>query len=335
MWEGVLAWVVHRVLDNIFVESGLMGAGLVTGMVFCFILLLVLIRVLKLKSGQGKKHLILEHPLPSLAVFLLSGLFVGLVSWLFIYFGMRADARSAQATHKGRTVDAEISANPKADAAPQSAPDSEWKDLVKRQRESARRADERRLDEEAAKRISEIGTRPAKAPTFTESEEYFVTIGGFTFSLEPGVPTDLLGGESQNEIGMFGKELMVRGTVIDEKVKVTARLFAGPGAQPVEIVNNEVKVPSWDTNYNESALEIVNEDLEPVLQIIYTRPRSVNITGVFSGYENRTFRVTPHGSVTLPPNAPVDPRLQLKRLFKYPSRKYPGQEIDVKPLFSL
>jgi hypothetical protein len=112
-------------------------------------------------------------------------------------------------------------------------------------------------------------------------------------------------------------------------------LFAGPGAQPVEIVNNEVKVPSWDTNYNESALEIVNEDLEPVLQIIYTRPRSVNITGVFSGYENRTFRVTPHGSVTLPPNAPVDPRLQLKRLFKYPSRKYPGQEIDVKPLFSL
>ena len=37
----------------------------------------------------------------------------------------------------------------------------------------------------------------------------------------------------------------------------------------------------WDINYNSNKFEVVNEDKNPVLQVIYKSPREVQVNGIY------------------------------------------------------
>lgn len=76
--------------------------------------------------------------------------------------------------------------------------------------------------------------------------------------------------------------------------------------------------PGWDRNFNQRALEIVDENKNPVLQVIWKTPNHLIINGIFH-----------FGGVTIIADAngwrPRRPGDKLKPLFKYPSWQFPGQ----------
>jgi len=103
------------------------------------------------------------------------------------------------------------------------------------------------------------------------------------------------------------------------------KVFGGSGAPPIEIKNNQLlnKPPNWDFNSNDKAIEIVNEDYLPLYQFYYKSPSHIVVNGVFPfpgglilADENRSVMTT---------SVPVTVSIKLKRIFKYPSWKYPGQ----------
>ena len=77
--------------------------------------------------------------------------------------------------------------------------------------------------------------------------------------------------------------------------------------------NFVVRPTDWDRNFSDNALEIVNEKLQPVLQIIYKRNGLIQIQGIFQGRNGGLIFEAPELPQALP------------RIFKYPSWKYTGQ----------
>jgi hypothetical protein len=167
---------------------------------------------------------------------------------------------------------------------------------------------------------------PAKirtSRTFRESSDYFISYG----SMNHRFTTDKV----ERLIGM-DKEDVLSARVEKGKILVTAKLFAGLRSQPVEIVDNTIMLRrgTWDRNYDDTAFEVVDENLKPVLQIIYTTPHNVAVYGIFGfGASGQIAAwLSPGGAIFKPTELPTDPRFQLKRIFKYPSRTHQGQEAD-------
>ena len=96
-----------------------------------------------------------------------------------------------------------------------------------------------------------------------------------------------------------------------------------------------------DRNTNANAFELVNESLEPTLQVIYERPNAIRVNGVFRLTKNgqksdfiwAIFGMH-HGIYEIKDDS--EKRLVLEPyktniLFRYPSWKYPGVLADVSP----
>jgi predicted acylesterase/phospholipase RssA len=106
---------------------------------------------------------------------------------------------------------------------------------------------------------------------------------------------------------------------------VDARVFTQRQSGPLELTkNNYSRLPvGWDLNSTETALEVVNEQMQPRLQVIYNSESEIQINGLF-GNERQVFAVFGKKArpVYLTPSGPAfNP---IKRLFKYPSSTYPG-----------
>ncbi len=107
------------------------------------------------------------------------------------------------------------------------------------------------------------------------------------------------------------------------RVYVDVVITDGTGHLPVEIKKDEfvVRPVNWDRNVSTEALEVVNEDLIPVFQFVFRTPSKIEINGIFT---------TPKGDIILVDGNgvrvnPIPRELSLKRIFKYPSWKYPSQ----------
>ena len=107
------------------------------------------------------------------------------------------------------------------------------------------------------------------------------------------------------------------------KVYADVTVYGGPASPPIEVKHNEVVVgpPNWDRNFSQSALEVVNEKQFPVFQLIYKTPSHIVFNGIFP-FPGGLILANEEGSV-VNPTVPVT--FSLKRIFKYPSWKYPGQ----------
>ena len=160
-------------------------------------------------------------------------------------------------------------------------------------------------------------------PTFREKpERIFFSLGqgGVTVSLKfsvmeegPREPFDLR--------GFKPVRLYVEGT----KLYADFKVFGGAEKPAVEVVHNEftVRPPGWDRNSSATALEVVNQSGFPVFQMIYKTPSHIVVNGIFPApggliLANESGMVVVANPTRLPP-------FSLKRIFKYPSWKYPGQ----------
>jgi hypothetical protein len=112
--------------------------------------------------------------------------------------------------------------------------------------------------------------RPNHAPQmFTEQEtKFYVTFGTATLTVTDKYPAKYVDG--------------VRAYVERGRVVLDAQLFSG-SVNPVEVKANQLSLKNseWDRNYDDTALEVVNQNGVPVLQVIYTTPHNVVVHGVF------------------------------------------------------
>ncbi len=97
---------------------------------------------------------------------------------------------------------------------------------------------------------------------------------------------------------------------LENKIYADIEVYSNSGFPPIQIKKNKLinKPPNWDFNFNEKALEIVNEEQVPVYQYIYKTSSHIIINGTFS----------------LPNNGVLSSN-ELSRIFKYPSWKYPRE----------
>lgn len=112
----------------------------------------------------------------------------------------------------------------------------------------------------------------------------------------------------------------------DGRLYADLSVYAGAGLPPIRVEKNVVygKPPQWDINFNDRALEIVTNQHKPIYQFVYKSPSQIVITGIFP-LPNGLLLATESGSVLNPIGRNM---FQLKRIFKYPSWKYPGQYND-------
>lgn len=110
----------------------------------------------------------------------------------------------------------------------------------------------------------------------------------------------------------------------DTDNKIHYRISIWNGFSPVEVTDDEFSLhePFWDRNFDKTALEIVDEKQNPVLQVMWKTPTNLVINGIFR---------LQNGSVVIADSngwRPMKPGDKIKPLFKYPSRRFQGQYAD-------
>ncbi len=158
-----------------------------------------------------------------------------------------------------------------------------------------------------------------KEPTFKDKHDFviFSLGGGATcrysseqLSKQPNYPFDL-GGHVPIKVYMEGKILYA-----------DVEVFGEAGLPPIKIKKNVLfDLPhNWDSNKSESALEVVDENSVPVYQLIYKRDGHIILNGIFPFPGGLV--LADDKEMVVNPRLPAN--LVLRRIFKYPSWKYPA-----------
>jgi hypothetical protein len=104
------------------------------------------------------------------------------------------------------------------------------------------------------------------------------------------------------------------------------------GHPEVRVRHNSILTipPSWDFNFSDYALEIVDKDFNPRLQIIYKLNNYITINCVFeeinidrNGLEHRTVYCVEKNGMHFGPASMV--RCSIPRMFKYPYERHKGE----------
>jgi hypothetical protein len=176
------------------------------------------------------------------------------------------------------------------------------------------------------------------SPRFTEKfDSFIVSVGGLKTRISGRNGTRVrvytftpdghaIGGPADGD---------VNGVVIsvsDGQLLVDADIFTRAGEAPMRIRGNQIQdrpmdwmQPGWDRNSSPNALEIVNEERLPVFQIIYKDQAQAVINGVFVHGEKVTVLDNEQTRFGLKGGIASQP---IRRIFKYPAWKHPGEFED-------
>lgn len=115
-----------------------------------------------------------------------------------------------------------------------------------------------------------------------------------------------------------------------DRLLVDAVVYGRDGKTNAEVRENEVNIRpelGWDRNWSDTALEVIDNAGNPVLQIIYQTPSRIRINGVFLTDNNQYVMLT--NSIileaTIGETVPAGPEETIPRLFKYPSWQHRGE----------
>lgn len=167
----------------------------------------------------------------------------------------------------------------------------------------------------------------SEQPTFREKvDEVTFQLGGIsiTYDLEQLKTTKK---QPFNFYGYSPVTLYVEG----EQLCADVKIYGGKNKPPIEIVHNDfvVRPLGWDKNFNREAFEVVDTKHNPMFQFIYKSKTHILVNGIFPS--GGGLALASEGHVVFNPILPT--MFSLKRIFKYPSSKYPGQLDDIfKPM---
>jgi hypothetical protein len=103
--------------------------------------------------------------------------------------------------------------------------------------------------------------------------------------------------------------------------KIHYSIVVWTGSAPLEIVDGEFALqdPYADRNYNDDALEIVDNHQNPILQVIWKTPSHLVVNGIFKVGNGEIVIADEKGY------RPFQIGDSIKPLFKYPSYRFKGQ----------
>ncbi len=160
-----------------------------------------------------------------------------------------------------------------------------------------------------------------KQPTFKEAPGNFVAlVGGTQYSV-----SHLSTRQKPTRIIAFGDSPAITAYVENDRFYVDALLYYAPDKSPLHLVHNELKgrPPQWDRNFDDSAIEIVDERLTPRFQLIYMNARTVVLRGVFQ-YRDGAAVFDEHANYFI---GSREKEVNITRIFRYPSRLHQGEEL--------
>jgi hypothetical protein len=154
-----------------------------------------------------------------------------------------------------------------------------------------------------------------KQPTFSEGiGAVMFTVGNNSHTVEA---FDLQNGK----YNFFIQDVPATLYFENGKPFIDVDLYAPPDEPPVRLEHNRLlsKPSQWAMNFDDNALEVVDEKQRPIFQLYYKSPSHIVMYGVFfNGYVN--WLASPEGYASTP-NLDKKP-YPLKRLFKYPPSKF-------------
>jgi len=163
-----------------------------------------------------------------------------------------------------------------------------------------------------------------KRPTFQQTPERFsVSIGGNT-TMATRVALEHAPIEVTPEVNKLRPVLMYvrNGTLF---VDVTFYRPELPFAFEIKNNNYDVIPPDCELNSNEVALEIIDRNRVPILQIIYETPTHIVVNGLFGlPPDGSSSLVIDQKGIRLSSELGKTP-YAAKRIFKYPAFRYPGE----------
>jgi hypothetical protein len=160
-----------------------------------------------------------------------------------------------------------------------------------------------------------------KEPRFSESVEYFYfSLGGGGMSC--GYNKNVLENSHMNNCFVLNNYRPVDLYIENGQLYADVSIYGGRGLPPIEIKKNKLsnKPEDWDFNSNTNAMEIVNEHQLPIYQFFYKTPSHIVMNGIFPFSDGYIMGNESGAIVSKLPTA-----INLKRLFKYPSWKFPGE----------
>jgi hypothetical protein len=143
---------------------------------------------------------------------------------------------------------------------------------------------------------------------------------------------DLANGVNLNRSVNIGVSYPVQIRFIDDKLSVSAEIKNADNVTIANIVNNEWTVspnPSLirDRNYNSFALEVIDSDSVPVLQVIVVGDNRIRVGLSAYGQGGRVL-VTQSGEVYLNPSERAIDEMKNSTMFKYPSSSHLGEMVN-------
>mgnify|MGYP001568959281 CR=1 FL=1 len=158
-------------------------------------------------------------------------------------------------------------------------------------------------------------------PTFSEE------VNKVSFSLGEGGITDITNVDkikkSPREPFNFGGFKPIKIYFSEGKLYADVKIYRGVNLPSLELKRNKLinKPPDWDFNSNKNALEVVNEKQIPIYQFFYKTPSHIVMNGIFP-FPGGLILANENGAII---NPILPATFSLKRIFKYPSWKYPGK----------
>ncbi len=162
---------------------------------------------------------------------------------------------------------------------------------------------------------------PPNQPTFKEALGDFVAlVGGTQYSV-----SQLSTKQKPTRIIAFGDTPAITAYVEHDKLYVDTLLYYAPDKPPLQLVHNQLNgtPPQWDRNFDDSAVEIVDEKLTPRFQLVYKNTRTVVLRGVFQ-FRDGAAVFGDHANYFI---GSREKEVNIARIFKYPSRLHQGEEL--------
>jgi hypothetical protein len=156
-------------------------------------------------------------------------------------------------------------------------------------------------------------------PTFTEGiDAVAVVIGGNAQAAEI---SDLQKNKRSFFIGDVSAIIYFDG----DRPFVDVDIYNARELLPIRLRHNQLlnRPEAWDANFDDMALEVVNEKGQPVFQLSYNKAKSIIvINGLF--FNGHVPVLASDKEIMLDPDLEPYP---LKPIFKHPRSKYPGQRV--------
>ena len=172
----------------------------------------------------------------------------------------------------------------------------------------------------------ECGTKASTTTGFREKDTgmYVLKTSGTAL----GMDEDELEKGPHSPMQVHGMDLF-KVYLLNGHFYVDTTLYAGHNVPSVKIERNEVAMdnPYLDRNFTDRALEVVDQNGVPLLQMIFETDRQIVINGVFLSPDGKSaVIITPTTSSKVDIDSTGERKINvpLSPLFKYPSWKYQG-----------